>query len=312
MTDEDGVLRQEIDRRRFLRHAAWAGAAVTVAVTGGVVTTELTRHHGSAAPRTADFTFAQISDSHLGFQGKANADVAASFQGSIDLVNSLPDRPEFVIHTGDVTHFSTVDQFDQAKQMMGSLRTGQVLVLPGEHDAVDDDGSKYLGVFGQGTQGQGWFSFDHKGVHFVSLVNTTGQQVLGHLGQDQLDWLKRDVARLSAETPIVLFSHIPLFEMYTPWGWGTDDAPRALALLHRFGSVTSLNGHVHQIMSRVEGKVDFHTCAATAYPLPAPGAAPGPNPVVVPNGRLDTVIGVRDVDYRARRHRVSYVDRTLA
>ncbi|MBV8234651.1 MAG: metallophosphoesterase [Acidimicrobiia bacterium] len=310
MSDSEGIFQQEIDRRRFLRHAAWAGAAVGVAVTGGIVTTELTRG-GQHQTRTSDFTFAQISDSHLGFEGKANPDVASTFQQSIDAVNAMPDRPDFVIHTGDVTHFSTVGQFDQAKQMMSVLRTGQVLVLPGEHDAVDDEGQKYLGVFGQGTQGTGWFSFDHKGVHFVALVNTTGQQVLGHLGADQLAWLKNDVRRLSAETPIVVFSHIPLFQMYTPWGWGTDDAPQALALLHRFGSVTCLNGHVHQIMSRTEGKVDFHTCAATAYPLPRPGTAPAPNPVTVPSDQLHRVIGTRDVAYSASRRRTSYVDRSL-
>jgi predicted MPP superfamily phosphohydrolase len=189
----------ELNRRAFLRHAAWAGAGIAVAVTGGVVTTDLVTSH-PRAHKTADFTFVQISDSHLGFVGKANPDVAHTFQQTIDLVNGLPDRPDFVIHTGDLTHFSTVEQFDQVKQMMMPLRTGQVLVTPGEHDTVDDDGQKYLSIFGAGTQGRGWFSFDHKGVHFVSLVNTTGQQVLGHLGSDQLAWLKQDVSGLSSDT----------------------------------------------------------------------------------------------------------------
>jgi Icc protein len=310
MAGDESVGDRELDRRRFLRHAAWAGGAVAVAVAGGVVTTEVVTGHKSR-PTTADFTFAQISDSHLGFEGKANPDVTGTFQRSLELVNALPDRPDFVIHTGDVTHFSTVAQFDQAKQMMSALRTSQVLVLPGEHDAVDDAGQKYLGVFGAGTKGTGWFSFDHKGVHFIALVNTTGQQVLGHLGADQLAWLKADVARLSSETPIVVLSHIPLFEMYTPWGWGTDDAPQALGLLHRFGSVTSLNGHVHQIMSRVEGKVGFHTCASTCYPLPGPGVGPGPNPVTLPAEDLHNAIGVRDIDYRSRTRRSGVVDRPL-
>jgi 3',5'-cyclic AMP phosphodiesterase CpdA len=300
-----------LDRRSFIRHATWAGAAVAVAVTGGVVTTEML---GSGKPsnKTADFTFAQISDSHLGFQGKANSDVAATFAESIALVNSLPDRPDFVIHTGDVTHFSTVEQFDQAKQMMGVLKTGQTLVLPGEHDAVDDTGQKFLGVFGAGSQGTGWFSFDHKGVHFIALVNTTGQQVLGHLGTEQLNWMKTDVARLSSETPIVVFSHIPLFEMYTPWGWGTDDAGQALGLLRRFGSVTCLNGHVHQVMSKTEGKVDFHTCAPTCYPLPPPGQGPAPNPVVLPASQLHAALAIRDVRYSSKSERLGLSDKQLA
>jgi 3',5'-cyclic AMP phosphodiesterase CpdA len=300
----------EIDRRGFLRHAAWAGAAVAVAVTGGVVTTDLLRP-AKARRTTADFTFVQISDSHLGFQGKANRDVAGTFNQSIGLVNALPDRPDFVIHTGDVTHFSTVEQFDQAQQIMSALRTGQVLVLPGEHDTVDDTGQKYLSVFGAGTQGTGWFSFDHKGVHFIALVNTTGQQVLGHLGAEQLTWMRNDVAHLSSETPIVIFSHIPLFEMYTPWGWGTDDAGQALGLLRRFGSVTCLNGHVHQVMSKTEGNVTFHTCAPTAYPLPAPGQAAGPNPVVLPAAQLHSVLAIRDTSYSAESHRLSIRDEWL-
>ncbi len=300
----------QIDRRSFMRHAAWAGAAVAVAVTGGVVTTDLLRSDKSRH-RTADFTFVQISDSHLGFQGKANADVAATFAQSIGLVNAPSDRPDFVIHTGDVTHFSTIDQFDQAKQMMGSLRTAQVLVLPGEHDAVDDGGQKYLSVFGAGTQGTGWFSFDHKGVHFISLVNTSGQQILGHLGTEQLTWMRNDVAHLSSETPIVVFSHIPLFEMYTPWGWGTDDASRALALLRRFGSVTCLNGHVHQVMSKTEGNVTFHSCAPTAYPLPAPGQAPAPNPVVLPASQLHAALAIRDVSYSSRSLHLGLRDEQL-
>jgi 3',5'-cyclic AMP phosphodiesterase CpdA len=304
------MMPNEIDRRSFLRHAGWAGAAVAVAVTGGVVTTDLIRGHHSG-PKTADFTFVQISDSHLGFLGKANPDVTRTFQQSIDLINGLPERPDFVIHTGDVTHFSTLDQLDQAKQMMGTLKTGQVLVLPGEHDAVDDGGQKYLQVFGAGTQGTGWFSFDHKGVHFVALVNTTGAQVLGHLGEDQLNWLRRDVAHLSSETPIVVFGHIPMFELYTPWGWGTDDAPQAFRILKRFGAITVLNGHIHQTVNKVEGNVTFRTCTPTAYPLPRPGQADSPNPVTLPADQLHRVLGIRQANYASNRRGLALTDKEL-
>jgi 3',5'-cyclic-AMP phosphodiesterase len=183
-----------IDRRSFLRHSAWAGAAIVVVVSGGVVTTELVKGSGRHRRPGADFTFAQISDSHLGFKGKANGDVTATFAQAIDQVNALPDRPDFVVHTGDLTHDSTPAQFDQVKQMMGGLRTGQVLTVPGEHDSTDDGGQKYLQAFGAGSHGDGWYSFDHKGVHFISLVNTVNLQLLGHLGADQLAFVKADVA----------------------------------------------------------------------------------------------------------------------
>jgi 3',5'-cyclic AMP phosphodiesterase CpdA len=286
----------DMDRRTFLRHSAWAGAAVAVALSGGVVTTKLVGagHHDHTGPK-ADFTFVQISDSHIGFTGKANIDVTGSFAAALDQVSGLPDRPDFVVHTGDLTHFTTPAQLDQVKQMLGQLRTSQVLTIPGEHDSTDDDGTKYRNVFGAGTQGLGWYSFDHKGVHFIALVNTINLQKLGHLGNDQLDFVRNDVAKLPSDTPIVVLSHIPLFAMYDPWGWGTDDALQALSYLKRFASVTCLNGHVHQIMSHTEGNVTFHTAAPTSYPLPHPGDGPAPQPVVVPAGQLHQVLGVRDV-----------------
>jgi 3',5'-cyclic AMP phosphodiesterase CpdA len=301
-----------IDRRSFLRHSAWAGAAIAVAVTGGVVTTELVKGSGHHHRPGADFTFAQISDSHLGFKGKANGNVTWTFSQAIDQVNALTDRPDFVIHTGDLTHDSTPAQFDQAKQMMSALRTGQVLTVPGEHDATDDGGQKYLQAFGAGSKGDGWYSFDHKGVHFISLVNTLNLQLLGHLGADQLAFVKTDVAGLSAETPIVVFAHIPLFAMYPKWGWGTDDSLQALSNLRRFASVTVLNGHVHQIMSKTEGNITFHTATTTAYPLPAPGVGPAPTPLVVPSSQLHQALGICDVQVKVNSTSLAITDARLA
>ena len=301
-----------LDRRSFLRHSAWAGAAVAVVVSGGLVTTELISGGHHRVGPAADFTFVQISDSHIGFEGKANADVAATFSEALDQVNALRDRPDFVIHTGDLTHFTTPDQLDQVKQMMSRLRTGQVLTIPGEHDSTDDDGTKYRKVFGAGSRGLGWYSFDHKGVHFISLVNTVNLQKLGHLGTEQLDFVRKDVAHLKSDTPIVVFSHIPLFAMYEPWGWGTDDALQALSYLKRFGSVTCLNGHVHQIMSHTEGNVTFHTAAPTCYPLPHPGDGPAPQPVALPAGQLHSALGVRDVTLVKGRAGLALKDAVLA
>jgi 3',5'-cyclic AMP phosphodiesterase CpdA len=286
-----------MSRRRFLRHSAWAGAAVVATVSAGAVTTEVVSHQGAKKKVGTDFSFVQISDSHIGYKGPANADVTATFQQALDLVNAMPDPPDFVVHTGDLTHFTTPAQLDQVKQMLGGLKTGQVLTIPGEHDSTDDSGQKYRQVFGAGSMGDGWYSFDHKGVHFISVVNTINLQKLGHLGTDQLTFIHDDVAHLPSDTPIVVFSHIPLFAMYEPWGWGTDDATQALSYLKRFSSVTCLNGHVHQVMSKTEGKVTFHSASPMAYPLPHAGVGPAPKPVVLPAGELHTALGVRDVTY---------------
>jgi 3',5'-cyclic AMP phosphodiesterase CpdA len=295
--DEHGMT-----RRQLLRHTAWFGAAVVLTVAGGEVISHIS---GPAEAAVTDpladphaLRFVQISDSHLGFKGTANTAVEDSFQHAINQVNALPFRPDFVMHTGDLTHLSTPAQFDQVKQMMSHLNTSQTLTVPGEHDSVDDTGQKYRAAFGAGTAGDGWYSFDLKGVHFLSLVNTLSLEKLGHLGTDQLDFVRKDVAKLSSDTPIVVFSHIPLFAMYPAWGWGTDDAVQALSYLRRFSSVTCLNGHVHQLFTKTEGNITFHSATTTAYPLPKPGAGPAPTPVTLPAGKLADALGIREVAYR--------------
>lgn len=283
-------------RRQLIRHGAWFGAAVGLVVVGGEVIS-----HAATKPTAAvsgpTVRFAQVSDSHIGFSGSANTDVAGSFGRAIDQINSLGYTPDFVIHTGDLTHLSTPAQFDQVKQMMGGLKTPHVFTVPGEHDSVDDAGQKYRSVFGAGTRGDGWYSFDIAGVHVIGLVNTLNMKKLGHLGVDQLDFIEKDVAPLSSDTPIVVFSHIPLFAMYPDWGWGTDDAARALSHLRRFSSVTCLNGHVHQLFSKTESNVTFYSGTTTAYPLPHPGDGPAPKPLTLPAGRLQDVLGIREVSY---------------
>ncbi|ETB47381.1 metallophosphoesterase, partial [Mycobacterium avium 10-5560] len=268
-----------MSRRQLIRHTAWFGAAVGFAVTGGEVISHVAgraaAQHTRAQPT---LRFAQISDSHLGFTGAPNPDVAGTFGRAIDQVNNLGYTPDFVIHTGDLTHLSTPEQFDQAKQMMSALKTPHVFTVPGEHDSVDDAGQKYRSVFGAGSAGDGWYSLDVAGVHLIALVNTLNLRKLGHLGADQLEFVKKDVARLSSDTPIIVFSHIPLFAMYPQWGWGTDDAAQALSYLRRFASVTCLNGHVHQLFSKTEDNVTFHSGTTTAYPLPHPGDGPAPKP----------------------------------
>lgn len=287
-----------MNRRQLIRHTAWFGAAVGLAVAGGEVISHVAGSASAAhAPARPALRFAQVSDSHIGFAGAPNPNVADTFGHAIDRINNLGYTPDFVIHTGDLTHLSTPDQFDQVKQMMSKLQTPHVFTVPGEHDSVDDAGQKYRSVFGAGTRGDGWYSFDIAGVHVIALVNTLNLKKLGHLGADQLDFVQKDVGGLSNDTPIIVFSHIPLFAMYPDWGWGTDDATQALSYLSRFSSVTCLNGHVHQLFSKTEGNVHFYSGTTTAYPLPHPGDGPAPKPVTLPAGKLGDALGVREVSY---------------
>jgi hypothetical protein len=301
---------QQMSRRQLMRHGAWFGAAVGLAVVGGEVLS-----HGAAVPAAAPtrptLRFAQISDSHIGFNGTANPDVVGSFERAIRQINNLGYTPDFVIHTGDLTHLATPAQFDQVNHMMGGLNTPHVFTVPGEHDSVDDAGQKYRAVFGAGSRGDGWYSFDIAGVHVIGLVNTLNLKKLGHLGADQLEFIEKDVASLSSDTPIIVFSHIPLFAMYPDWGWGTDDATQALSYLRRFSSVTCLNGHVHQLFSKTEDNVTFYSGTTTAYPLPHPGDGPAPKPLTLPAGKLHDALGIREVSYTRGQTMLALKEETL-
>jgi hypothetical protein len=299
-------------RRQLMRHSAWFGAAAGFAVVGGEVISHIGGSASAAhAPTAPTLRFAQVSDSHLGFTGAANINVTDTFGSAIDRINNLGYTPDFVIHTGDITHLATPPQFDQAKQMINGLRTGHVFTVPGEHDAIDDAGQTYRAAFGGGSRGDGWYSFDTAGVHVIALVNTLNLKKLGHLGVEQLDFVQKDVAVLSNDTPIIVFSHIPLFAMYPDWGWGTDDAGQALSYLRRFSSVTCLNGHVHQLFSKTEGNVTFYSGTTTAYPLPHPGEGPAPKPVTLPAGKLRAALGIREVSYTQGQSALALKERTL-
>jgi 3',5'-cyclic AMP phosphodiesterase CpdA len=303
---------QTMSRRQLIRHSAWFGAAVGLTVVGGEVISHVagTAQAQQVRSRPA-LRFAQVSDSHIGFSGTANPNVVGTFSQAIDRINNLGYAPDFVIHTGDLTHLAAPDQFDQVKQMMTGLRTAHVFTVPGEHDSIDDAGQKYRSAFGAGTRGDGWYSFDIAGVHVIALVNTLNLKKLGHLGVEQLEFIAKDVAALPSDTPIIVFSHIPLFAMYPDWGWGTDDATQALSYLRRFSSVTCLNGHVHQLFSKTEGNVTFYSGTTTAYPLPHPGDGPAPKPLSLPAGKLHDALGIREVSYTRGRTTLALKERAL-
>jgi Icc protein len=303
-----------IDRRGFLECMAWAGTGVAWAASGGVLSSRLISEAAAAEAPAASFTFAQISDTHVGFKGQANPDAAVTLQQVVDRVNALNPAPAFVLHTGDQTHGQKAGAFDTVAEILKGMKTDRVFYVPGEHDVFLDGGTEYLARYGKGTVGgRGWQSFDYKGTHFVGLVNVLKYkgEGMGALGQDQLEWLEKDVAPLSTSTPIVIFSHVPLWAVYPQWGWTTEDAERALGYVRRFGSVTVLNGHIHQVVKKVEGQVAFHTAMSTAFPQPAPGSAPSPGPMKIPEAEARRMIGLTDVTFVPGKHPLAVVDSTL-
>src|ERR1700688_3724758 len=292
--NEDGV-----DRRGFLKCMAWAGTGLVWTMSGGVPVSRAfaTGKDAKMAGKGADFSFVQISDSHIGFNKPANPDVTATLQTAINKINAMPNKPDFIIHTGDLTQLSKPSEFDTLDQVLKGASAKDVHFVPGEHDMLSDNGEQFLQRYGKGTKGSGWYSFDQKGVHFVGLVNVADLKGggMGSLGADQLAWLPDDLKAKSAWTPLVLFAHIPLWTVSADWGWGTEDSAQALGLVKRFGSVTVLNGHIHQVMQKVEGSVTFHTARSTAFLQPAPGAAPSPGPMKVPEDKLRSVLGIATV-----------------
>ena len=302
----------EIDRRGALECMIWAGTGVVWALAGGVP--KSLGLLGEAMAADGQFTFLQISDSHIGFNKPANPDALGTLREAIGKVRALASKPAFMIHTGDITHLSKPSEFDHASALIGEARL-DVHYVPGEHDFLDEgQGKDYLARYGKGTKGAGWYSFDDHGVHFVGLVNVFDLKAggLGRLGREQLAWLSDDLGSKASSTPIVVFAHIPLWTVYADWGWGTDDSAQALSLLKRFGSVTVLNGHIHQIAQKVEGNITFHTARSTAFPQPAPGAAPSPGPMTVPAQQLRSMLGVTSIEVRTGGKELALIDSTLA
>jgi Icc protein len=304
---------KSLDRRGFLQCMAWVGTGAVWTMSSGILKgMPLGQTGRGAMPKnggTGGLRFVQISDSHIGFDKPANTDVTATLRAAIAKIKAEPEQPAFVLHTGDLTHLSKPAEFDTLQQVLSDLAV-PVFYVPGEHDVLGDDGKSYLQRFGKGTQGAGWHSFDRGGVHFIGLVNVVNLKAggLGSLGTEQLEWLEKDVKRLKSSTPIVVFAHIPLWSVYPEWGWGTDDSAQALSYLKRFGSVSVLNGHIHQVMQKVEGHVAFHTAMSTAFPQPAPGAAPSPGPMKVEADRLRKVLGLSRMSFHDINHPIAITD----
>ena len=307
---------KKLDRRGFLGCMAWVGTGAMWTLPSGLLKGMPIEQAARGAMGPHDgmggLRFAQISDSHIGFDKPANTDVTATLRAAIAKIKAAPEQPSFVLHTGDLTHLSKPSEFDTLQQVLSELSV-PVFYVPGEHDVLEDDGRSFLNRFGKGTQGAGWHSFDQGGVHFIGLVNVVNLKAggLGNIGDEQLEWLEKDVKRLTSSTPIVVFAHIPLWSVYPEWGWGTDDSARALSYLKRFGSVSVLNGHIHQVMHKLEGQVSFHTAMSTAFPQPAPGTAPSPGPMKVEADRLKQLLGLSRMSFHDVNHPIAITDLSL-
>jgi len=301
-----------VSRRKILECMTWVGTGVLWTVSGGVPHS-LGIIDQAAAQEARGLTFVQISDSHIGFHLPPNPNALGTLEEAVAKVKALPKQPAFMIHTGDISHLSLASQFDDADKVIAPSRL-DVHYVPGEHDFVDQQQKLFIERYGSGTKGAGWYSFDANGVHFVGLVNVFNLKAggLGDLGKEQLEWLEADLKGRSASTPIVVFAHIPLWTVYPNWGWGTDDAGQALSYLKRFGSVTVLNGHIHQVMQKVEGNVTFHTARSTAFPQPAPGTALAPGPMKeVAADKLRSMLGIASVTYKQNAQRLAIIDAPL-
>jgi Icc protein len=311
-----------IDRAGFIKCMAWAGTGVLWLMSGGglkafgmsQLVDKKTGHlrEDIILPKS-DFSFAQISDSHIGFNKPANPDVTGTLRSAISKINAMPKQPSFILHTGDLSHLAQADEFDILEQELKSVKTGNIYYVPGEHDVLNDNGKGYLQRYGKDTKGSGWYSFNYNGVHFIGLVNVvnTAEGGLGVLGRDQLDWLADDLKGLSNSTPVVVFAHIPLWSVYPEWGWDTRDSAEALSYLKRFGSVSVLNGHIHQTMLKVEGNITFHSATSTAFPQPAPGTAPAAGPMKVPAEKLRGLLGLTSVEFVEHNNSLAITDIAL-
>jgi 3',5'-cyclic AMP phosphodiesterase CpdA len=304
-------------RRKALKCMAFGGAGTLFALAGGIFTPidlAVAAANKEAAARLGKPLFVQISDTHIGFNKDANPDVNGTLDQTIAMLNGMPEQPALLIHTGDITHLSKPAEFDMAQQMFSRLRVTEMHTVPGEHDTTDATVTEYFNRFGKASDNKGYYSFDHAGVHFVALVNVLQFKPggLGTLGPEQLSWVAADLKGRSASTPIVVFAHMPLWTIYEPWGWGTGDAEQLMMHLRRFGSVTVLNGHIHQIVRKVEGNVTFHTARSTAYPQPTAGVGPGPAPLKVPADQLLTMLGITSVSVAKYPRSMLLSDTTIA
>jgi len=281
-----------IGRMDFLKLLGFGGLVFASGIKGFAAA-------GGAEPER-DFCFAQLSDSHWGFQGpKINPDAAGTLEKAVGALNALPLQPDFVVFTGDLTH-DTEDPGERRarmvkfKEIVTRLRVKDLRFLPGEHDASADHGEAFQELFGPTH-----YTFDHKGLHFIALDNVSQQGNV--LGKPQLGWLADDLKGVAPEVPVVVFAHRPLFDLYEEWDWTTDDGDQAIALLQAHPNVTVFYGHIHQEHHHMTGAIAHHAARSLIFPLPAPGSVPKRAPVPWDPARPYQGLGLREVDVHTWR-----------
>ncbi|HEY1288416.1 MAG TPA: metallophosphoesterase [Burkholderiales bacterium] len=271
-----------IDRRQFLQLAGLGSIGVVF---------------GSALPgvvRAAgqdEFYFVQLSDTHWGFEGAPNPDAKGTLKKAVASVNALSEQPDFIVFTGDLTH-TTDDPVERRRRMaefkdiVGALRVKNVRFMPGEHDASLDSGKAFKEFFGST-----YYTFDHKGVHFIVLDNVSDPGA--KLGDEQLGWLAADLKQRKPDDRIVVLTHRPLFDLFPKWDWTTADGAKAIDLLMPYRNVVVLYGHIHQENHHMTGHIAHHAAKSLIFPQPAPGSQPKRTPL--PYDPAMSGLGTRDV-----------------
>ena len=275
-------------RRQFLSFAGQAGLATVAASAIGVnlglveiVSADTTGKRG-----VSPFSFAIITDSHLFSADNHRFD--RSLIDAVNQVNALQRQPDFVMYTGDIAQNGREDQLVKGKKILSKLNV-PIHYIPGEHDWYLDMGTVWKGLFGKET-----WSFDHKGVHFIGLnsilvkdfwtgAGLTPVQRMSTMemlespiagpwgvGEEQLEFQRKDVARLAPDTAVVIFTHSPLWDYYPRWNFQTSDAPQIREILAKFDHVTSLHGHVHQTIYNKIGNLSSAGSLSTSWPWPYP------------------------------------------
>lgn len=280
-------MKKIIDRREFLTLAALGSAGVVFA-------SALRGAERGLGEGSGDFHFVQISDTHWGFEGPANPDANGTLPKAVRAVNGLAHKPDFVVFTGDLTHTTDDPSLRRARmtefrRIVSALDIDTLRFMPGEHDASLDGGTAYRELFGPTH-----YSFGHKGIHFVAIDNVSDPRAL--VDDAQLAWLEKDLAAQNAETPIVVFTHRPLFDLAPEWDWATRNGAQVLEILMPHRNVTVFYGHIHQEHHYKTGHIEHHAARSLMFPLPAPGSQPKRAPVPWNPDEPYAGLGFRDVE----------------
>jgi 3',5'-cyclic AMP phosphodiesterase CpdA len=301
-----------LNRRNFLRFAGLSlGLGTVYTVAPGLRSTafgkEFAKHLKDANGETVEpFSFIQLSDTHVGFNGPPDPLGTAAFEQAVKIINNLPKQPDFVLFTGDLTHDSE-DKDVHSKRMtqfadiVKQIKTGKTYLVPGEHDAGLDGGQLFRERFGETH-----YSFDHKGVHFIAIDNVS--RAKPEVGAEQIAWLKADVERFSETTPIVVFTHRPLFDLKPEWEWFTSDGDDVMNVLAPYRNVTVLYGHIHRDDEHEVAHAKHYAARSLIFAFPDPEKTKDKKPNAFDKEHPFQNLGIRNVDAKGKLAKLSVQD----